>query len=103
MARGVSQWILPLELPDRTFNHQKIERACHALALDDERTTFHPVLWSERDEPQLKPDDDGRYWTKDERLRQVWFAGIHANVGGGYPDDSLAQVSLTWIMKEATH
>ncbi len=23
------------------------------------------------------------------RLKQVWFAGMHSNVGGGYPDDSL--------------
>ena len=88
MARGVSQWILPLELPDRTFSHEKIERACHALSLDDERTTFHPVLWNEKDVPK-------------EKLSQVWFSGVHSNVGGGYPDYSLAHIPLFWIMKEA--
>lgn len=87
MARGVSQWILPLELPDRSFS-LKIKRACHALSLDDERTTFHPVLWNEKGVPQ-------------EQLCQVWFSGVHANVGGGYPDDSLAHIPLYWIMKEA--
>ena len=87
MARGVSQWILPLELPDRSFN-LKIKRACHALSLDDERTTFHPVLWNEKDVPS-------------EQLSQVWFSGVHSNVGGGYADDSLAHIPLYWIMKEA--
>jgi Uncharacterized alpha/beta hydrolase domain (DUF2235) len=87
MARGVSKWIFPLELPDRNFNHG-IEQACHALSLDDERTTFHPVLWSEKGVP---PD----------QLHQVWFSGVHSNVGGGYPDDSLAHIPLYWIMKSA--
>lgn len=100
MTRGVNQWILPLELPSRRLGNT-VQRACHALALDDERTTFHPVLWSERTEQPATPDAQGRRWTKDERISQVWFAGSHSNVGGGYPDDSLAHVSLTWIMQEA--
>jgi len=87
MARGVSQWIWPLELPNRAFD-PRIKRACHALSLDDERTTFHPVLWNEKDVPR-------------EKLTQVWFAGVHSNVGGGYPDDSLAHIALYWIMMEA--
>jgi uncharacterized protein (DUF2235 family) len=87
MARGVSQWIWPLELPNRRFD-PRIKRACHALSLDDERTTFHPVLWNEKD---ISPDV----------LTQVWFAGVHSNVGGGYPDDSLAYIPLYWIMTEA--
>ena len=54
MTRGVHLWIWPLELPDRAFC-PIIDRACHALALDDERTTFHPVLWSERSLPSDPP------------------------------------------------
>jgi Uncharacterized alpha/beta hydrolase domain (DUF2235) len=94
MTRGFSQWIWPLEIPSHTLRPE-VKRACHALALDDERTTFHPVLWNERDQ-----HSNARY-TKDERISQVWFAGMHANVGGGYPDDSLAKISLYWIMEEA--
>src|SRR6185312_13598675 len=36
-----------------------------------------------------------------DRLQQVWFAGVHANIGGGYPDDGLAFTSLKWMMDEA--
>lgn len=93
MTRGVSLWLWPLSLPDRKLS-PKVERARHALALDDERTTFFPVLWTERGE---KPAAHVR----DERISQVWFAGVHSNVGGGYPDDSLAHVSLHWMMQEA--
>lgn len=87
LTRGISKWIWPLELPDRTFDKRRILRACHALSLDDERTTFHPVLWNEDGVPE-------------GQLTQVWFAGVHSNVGGGYPDDSLAQIPLYWIMQE---
>jgi type VI secretion system (T6SS) phospholipase Tle1-like effector len=88
MTRGVSRYLWPLELPDRQL-HPLVRKACHALSLDDERTTFHPLL---RDE---SPETDPK------RITQVWFAGVHSNVGGGYPDDSLAHVSLTWILSEA--
>jgi hypothetical protein len=66
-----------------------VERACHALALDDERQTFHPVLWDESTE------------TDPERIQQVWFTGAHSNVGGGYPKDELAFVSLEWMKRHA--
>ncbi len=96
-TRGISKWIWPLELPGRQLNG-KVERACHAVCLDDERTTFQPVLWDE----SLQPDPPTDSWpTELQRISQVWFAGVHSNVGGGYPDDSLAQVPLTWMMHEA--
>jgi uncharacterized protein (DUF2235 family) len=100
MTRGVSQWIWPLELPEREL-HKNVKRACHALALDDERTTFHPVLWNERNEVPAPADAQGVRHTRDERISQVWFAGVHSGVGGGYPDDSLAHIPLCWIMQEA--
>ncbi|WP_051311037.1 DUF2235 domain-containing protein [Bradyrhizobium sp. Cp5.3] len=98
MTQGVSQWIWPLELPSHTLD-PSVKRACQALSLDDERTTFHPVLWNERQEKPATPG--GARYTTDERISQVWFAGVHANVGGGYPDDSLAYIPLYWIMEEA--
>jgi uncharacterized protein (DUF2235 family) len=98
MTRGVSKWIWPLELPNRVPS-PRVQRACHALALDDERTTFHPVLW---DESQERIPGAGQIREiSDERISQVWFSGMHSNVGGGYPDDSLARIPQYWIMTEA--
>ena len=56
------------------------------------------MLWNERHE---KPAPKVEYAAKDERISQVWFAGMHSNVGGGYPDNSLAHIPLCWIMDEA--
>jgi uncharacterized protein (DUF2235 family) len=98
MTRGVSKWIWPLELPGRVLD-PRVLRACHALALDDERTTFHPVLWDES--AQVPSAADQPRQLSDERISQVWFSGMHSNVGGGYPDDSLAHIPQYWIMNEA--
>ena len=65
------------------------EKACHAIAIDDERRTFAPVLWNEAGEKG------------DGRLEQVWFAGVHTNVGGGYPKEGMAMVTLEWMMVKA--
>lgn len=101
MTTGISNWIFPLLLADHALD-PRVERACHALSIDDERTTFHPVIWDERKEMPLAPRADGTMHLSDERISQVWFAGVHSNVGGGYPDDSLAHIPLIWIMNEAT-
>jgi uncharacterized protein (DUF2235 family) len=65
-----------------------VDRACHALAIDDERQTFHPLMWTER------PEDAGR-------VSQVWFAGAHSNVGGGYPKQGMSFVALDWMLDQA--
>jgi uncharacterized protein (DUF2235 family) len=100
MTLGLSRYIWPLELPDRTLN-VRVKRACHALALDDDRTTFHPVLWTEAGETQVASEENAIFNTTEERVSQIWFAGAHSNVGGGYPDDRLAYCSLHWMMQQA--
>ncbi len=87
-------WILRFWFPDKTLN-SKIEKACHAIAIDDERGTFHPVMWDETESPDRKGDLDP------ERIKQIWFAGVHSNVGGGYPKQGMAYVSLDWMLREA--
>jgi uncharacterized protein (DUF2235 family) len=93
MTRAVHLFFWPLAFPNRDLS-DRVNRACHALAIDDERTTFHPLLWNEDKEPQVGS-------IQKEKLSQVWFAGMHSNVGGGYPDDAMANVPLKWIMGEA--
>jgi len=81
------------KFPDHVLG-PTVERARHALAIDDERQTFHPLLWDEKPkEAQAKPDP--------ERIKQVWFSGAHSNVGGGYPKQGMSVVSLAWMMDEA--
>jgi uncharacterized protein (DUF2235 family) len=101
MTRGISRYIWPLELPTHTLQRDRITRACQALALDEERTTFHPELWNEGDVPLVPVDPDKERYIKDEQVSQVWFAGVHSNVGGGYPDDSLAYIPFVWMITEA--
>jgi uncharacterized protein (DUF2235 family) len=77
-----------------------IENAFHALAIDEHRKSFSPTLWTKNihkgpDAPVSAPP---RPLAKTE---QRWFVGAHANVGGGYENDVLAQVPLRWIMRKA--
>lgn len=105
LTRAFDNWILRLSMPDHKL-HERVQKARHALALDDERDSFHPLLWDEvheRDLIELKkqrPNDYGSWITAD-RLEQVWFCGMHSDVGGGYPDESLSYVSLLWMFDEA--
>jgi uncharacterized protein (DUF2235 family) len=68
---------------------EAVGRACHAVALDDERAAFAPVLWDERDASTRR------------RVEQVWFPGAHSNVGGGYPQQGMSLVALDWMMRQA--
>ena len=96
MTRAIDRWIVPLSMPNYALS-PKVRVARHALALDDERDTFHPLLWDEVAEARMVAARQ----VAAGRLEQVWFAGMHSDVGGGYPNDSLAYVSLEWMMAEA--
>lgn len=88
LSELLDKTVYPHRFPDQTLS-PRVAQACHAVAIDDERHTFHPVLWNE-------VGDDNP-----ERIKQVWFSGMHSNVGGGYPDDDLAYPSLGWMLDEA--
>jgi uncharacterized protein (DUF2235 family) len=101
ITRAIDNFLYRLSLPDHTL-HPQVRRARHALALDDERDSFHPLLWDELAEETLRAEHAGKIpWLTKDRLQQVWFAGMHADVGGGYPDESLSYVSLLWMLEEA--
>ena len=67
-----------------------MEHGCHALATDEHRHDFVPTLWTE-------PAPRGVL------IEQVWFAGAHADVGGGYVTRALADIPLVWMAKKAEH
>lgn len=76
-----------------------ILNAYQALAIDEHRDDFAPTLWSKR-----LPKDARDVVASPRPLSSVeqrWFVGAHANVGGGYPTDLLAQAPLRWMMKKA--
>ena len=88
---AIDKFIWPLYFDSLKLD-ARVQRACHALALDDERATFHPLVWDESAEPEgVTP----------KRVNQTWFAGMHSNVGGGYPDDALSHVPLLWMLENA--
>jgi hypothetical protein len=64
-----------------------IENAFQALALDENRASFSPALWEKAPNNKTK-------------LRQVWFPGVHSNVGGGYDDSEMANITLAWMMSQ---
>ena len=96
LKRGIDWVIWPMLFGDLVLS-PKVERACHALSLDDERKTFHPLIWDE----VVEADMVAKGRVAPGRITQVWFAGVHCNVGGGYPEDQLALVPLNWMIDEA--
>jgi uncharacterized protein (DUF2235 family) len=96
LTRGIDRWVWPLSMPNYALS-PKVARARHALSLDDERDAFHPLLWDERAERDMI--DAGT--VRPDRLQQVWFPGVHSDVGGGYPDDAAASVTLEWMIGHA--
>lgn len=91
-------WLFWPLLFDNLVLPRAVQHAYHALSLDDERTAFHPVVWDEHEERVLAASPSG---VAPGRLNQVWFAGVHSNVGGGYPEDHLAMITLDWMMGNA--
>ncbi len=82
---------LDLLWPHSFYNYKltdNVVNAYQALAIDDERTAFWPFIWQEND-------------NEADTVEQVWFAGMHSNVGGGYARSGLASVALYWMMLRA--
>ena len=61
----------------------RVANGRHALSIDETRFDFTPTLWNPR-----------------EGIEQRWFPGVHADVGGGYPQRGLADLSLAWMLGE---
>lgn len=82
--------IQPAEMRHYQFYDTKlnpyVENAFQALALDERRGPFSPALWEKRDNSDRC------------NLKQVWFPGVHSNIGGGYNDQELADLTLAWMM-----
>jgi uncharacterized protein (DUF2235 family) len=66
-----------------------VDRCCHAMAMDETRALF----------PLTRLCD--RHGHADERLREVWFRGVHSDVGGGNGNGGLNWIALHWMFRQA--
>ena len=65
-----------------------IRHACHAVSVDEGRRPFVPTLW-------LSPPGPG------QEVEQLWFPGVHGDVGGGRPHAGLSDGALLWMWAKA--
>ena len=76
---------------DNSFHDTRLSRnvqtARHALAMDEMRASFQPSLWSNAEDHQ--------------DAEQLWFPGVHSDVGGGYKQAGLSDGPLEWMLVEA--
>ncbi|MGA2672709.1 MAG: DUF2235 domain-containing protein [Terracidiphilus sp.] len=72
--------------------HPDVLNAVQALSIDERRLQFQPALWTSVPVPG-------------QSLTQVWFSGVHCDVGGGYPPDpgglALSNITLHWMASYA--
>ena len=79
----INKRFLPFKFDVRGL-HESVRYGCHALALDEPRQSFRPVLWS-----------------RAANVEQVWFAGAHSDTGGGYPRQGLSLIAMHWMIERA--
>jgi uncharacterized protein (DUF2235 family) len=65
-----------------------VQHAYHALAIDERRAPFEPTLWYYLPKPPQK-------------VEQVWFCGVHSDIGGGYKETGLSDIPLDWMIEKA--
>jgi uncharacterized protein (DUF2235 family) len=68
----------------------RVRYAYQALAIDEERGPFRPTPWTLGSDPA------------DQTLEQVWFSGVHCDIGGGYRDPALSEIALLWMADRAS-
>jgi uncharacterized protein (DUF2235 family) len=69
-----------------------IDNAFQAIAIDERRASFLPTLWS---------NPDGTPRANDDKVQQVWFPGVHCDVGGSYAETQLSNITLRWMIDNA--
>ena len=65
-----------------------VDHAYQAVSVDELRRPFMPTLWDSQSQ-------------RTKTLEQVWFSGVHSDIGGGYPDTNQANLCLQWMQDKA--
>ena len=87
----------------------RVQEAYHAVAIDERRALFAPTMWTGTPGKAFRLAPDGSTEVEvDQRVEQVWFAGVHGDVGGGYFEHgaetrqtSLSTIPLEWMARRA--
>jgi uncharacterized protein (DUF2235 family) len=102
-------YLRPKNLP-HTRHNPIVQTVRHALALGEQRSFYLPTTWGGLDGDTRPAVYVPACWNPDcnapiqwQDVEEVWFAGCHSDVGGGYPRDesSPADVSLRWMLEAA--
>lgn len=95
-------YIPSLESLPFTNSNTSVQVFRHALAIDERRRMFRVSEWQEPQKFKSNP------FVKDEKaiaqdIKQVWFSGVHSDIGGGYPEaeSGTAKIPLQWMVEEA--
>lgn len=75
--------------------NQHINFGLHALSIDEKRWKFPPLLWKPHHDKKAIEQASG------QSIKQVWFAGVHCDVGGSYKEAGLSNISLHWMIENA--
>ncbi|MEM9545165.1 MAG: DUF2235 domain-containing protein [Bacteroidota bacterium] len=84
-----------------------IVKCRHALAIDEQRPSFRltPILnWvsnSKKGKDEFGNETEIDIEEYDDNIEQMWFMGVHSNIGGGYPNNNLSMKPILWIMEGA--
>lgn len=94
-------YIPSLETLPYTKTNPSVRTFRHALALDERRRMFRVAKWNEP-QPYIANPFRPRE-SEPQDIEQRWFAGVHSDVGGGYPeaDSALSKLPLIWMVDEA--
>ncbi len=88
--------IVPALPEDQSFHNFDlplgVHHGYHALALDEYDPMFAPFVWRV---PNTRKN------TLQKTVKQVWFIGVHSDIGGGYRDHALSDITLDWMIKNA--
>lgn len=97
-------WIWDFRSVPYTAFNPSVHCIRHAVSIDERRAFFRSNLFCFTG----KTDAKGKRTIKKpevpgQDLKEVWFAGAHSDVGGGYPDaeDGLAKIALDWMIRES--
>lgn len=85
-----------------TRTNPSVRNFRQAIAIDERRRMFRLNRWT--DPQEHRPNAYQPNSTIAQSIRQVWFAGVHSDVGGGYQESEsgLAKFPLIWMINQAS-